>query len=199
MVCDVCGASKPVKKILLFAGTRKKCCSTNCAKKVKLSESNIPVQFRYEGLCDFNGLYAAVVDYAKHYGYMWQEKAYKHKVPGPAGAEQEFVWILSRDVNEELSCNITLNVHAWDMKDMVVEGKPFTHLRLEIVFTSSMTIDPHKTFRSTQWARPLYNLYWRFRTRDFYLGPLDNFYVEVLGLRNRLMTFCDMKSNKSAY
>mgnify|MGYP006415683771 CR=1 FL=1 len=49
-------------------------------------EHNPPITLRYHGLFDFDGMYAAVIDWAKNYGFKWHEKDYKHKVPSPSGA-----------------------------------------------------------------------------------------------------------------
>ena len=52
---------------------------------------------RYSGIFDFDGLYAAVIDWAKNYNFMWHEVDYKHKVPNPLGAEQEWKWLLTKE------------------------------------------------------------------------------------------------------
>ena len=42
------------------------------------------VTLQFNGLFDFDGMYAAIIDWAKNYGYMWNEYDYKHKVPSLA-------------------------------------------------------------------------------------------------------------------
>ena len=58
------------------------------------------VELRFNGLFDLDGLYAAVVDWSKNYGYRWHEYTYKHKVPSPKGAEQELMWLITKNVLE---------------------------------------------------------------------------------------------------
>jgi len=163
-----------------------------------------PVRFRYEGLCDFNGMYAALVDYCKHHGYIWQETAYKHKVPGPAGAEQEYKWQIEKEVNEIIKYKVVITAHAWDMKDVVVDvdgGKQqFTNLRLEIVFKPSIQFDSHKYFASRNGVLGvLSKWYWKSMSWQYLITYYDDLYYGVLNLQNILKQFCDMKSNKSAF
>ena len=58
--------------------------------KFKYSSQNGPtMRVRYNGLFDFDTLYASIIDWGKNYGYKVHEKVYKHKIPSPLGAEQE--------------------------------------------------------------------------------------------------------------
>lgn len=76
---------------------------------------------RYAGLFDFDGLYTTIIDWAKRYGYRWHESAYKHKVPSPAGAEQEFNWILEKNVTEYIAYKILFFVKVSELRDVVVQ------------------------------------------------------------------------------
>ena len=76
---------------------------------------------RYSGLFDFDGLYAAIIDWAKNYGYMWHEIDYKHKVPSPAGAEQEWKWSLIKRISKSHRYEILFTLHSWDLQEVVVE------------------------------------------------------------------------------
>ena len=162
------------------------------------------LQFRYEGLCDFNGMYAALVDYCKHHGYIWQETSYKHKVPSPKGAEQEYRWKISKDVNEIVQYHVTIEAHAWDMKDVVVDvdgvKQNFTNLRLEIKFFPSIQFDRRQYFASTTGILGvLSKLYWKSMSWQYLITYHDDLYYGVLNLQNILKQYCDMKSNKTVY
>ena len=162
------------------------------------------VQFRYEGLCDFNGMYAALVDYCKHHGYIWQEVGYKHKVPGPKGAEQEYRWKINKDVNEIVQYHVTIEAHVWDMKDVVVEvdgtKQNFTNLRLEIVFKPHIQFDHNKYFNAQKGILGMLSkLYWRSMSWQYLITYHDDLYYGVLNLQNILKQYCDMKSNKTVY
>src|SRR3989344_8705210 len=84
-----------------------------------------PITLRYNGLFDFDGLYAAIIDWAKNYGYRWHDKAYKHKVPSPRGAEHEIEWEITKEVTEYISYTISFTVHIWDLREVevLVDGK----------------------------------------------------------------------------
>ncbi len=162
------------------------------------------IRFRYEGLCDFNGMYAALIDYSKHHGYIWQEKTYKHKVPSPKGAEQEFVWLIQKDVNEIIKYEVEIETHIWDMRDIVVDiegGKQrFTQLRLEIVFKPKIIFDRHKYFNSKNGLLGMLSkLYWKSMSWQYLITYYDDLYYDILKLQNTMKQFCDMKSNKRAY
>jgi hypothetical protein len=83
------------------------------------------ITVRYEGLFDFDGLYAAIIDWTKNYGYIWHEADYKHKVPSPKGAEQEYKWVITKRVTEFVEYELTFTVHVWDLVevDVDVNGK----------------------------------------------------------------------------
>lgn len=78
-------------------------------------------RLRYSGLFDFDGLYAAMVDWSKNYGYKWHEKAYKHKVPSPAGAEQEIGWQITKDIDEYASYEINIELKLMDLRAVEVD------------------------------------------------------------------------------
>ena len=80
-----------------------------------------PITLRYNGLFDFDGMYAAIIDWAKNYGYLWFERSYKHKVPGPQGAELEFEWVMTKNITEYINYDILIIVHTWDTKEVEVE------------------------------------------------------------------------------
>ncbi|MBI2665457.1 hypothetical protein HYX12_02440, partial [Candidatus Woesearchaeota archaeon] len=66
---------------------------------------------QYEGLFDFDGLYGAITDWCKNYGFMWHEVDYKHKVPNPFGAEQQFKWQMDKRIDPYVVYVIKLKVH----------------------------------------------------------------------------------------
>ena len=73
---------------------------------------------RYSGLFDFDGLYSSIIDWCKNQGFMWHEMDYKHKVPGPEGAEQEWVWKMDKTVNDYIQFNYD------DFRDLTVSASP---------------------------------------------------------------------------
>ena len=105
---------------------------------------------RYNGLFDFDGLYAAVIDWAKNYNFMWHEVDYKHKVPSPSGAEQELKWMMTKQVTEFIHYSIIFTIHIWDMLEVQVENdgrkRALTTARLYIWIDGTLTYDWQKRF-----------------------------------------------------
>ena len=58
-------------------------------------------------------------------GYEFQEMQYKHKVPDPAGYEQELRWYGWRKVTGYVKYNIHVYFHLWEIKDveLVKQGR----------------------------------------------------------------------------
>ena len=160
------------------------------------------ITLRYNGLFDFDGLYSAVIDWAKNYGYMWHEVDYKHKVPSPAGAEQELKWLVKKNVTEYIHYEILITVHIWDLTEMEVEidnkVKPLSNARLYIVIDPTVTYDWQKigkggklTSKLTAWYTKLTQ-----RDQDVYL---DQLYYRVWNLHAILKKYFDIQSKKYAY
>ena len=97
-----------------------------------LEKMSIPsIKVRFEGLFDFDGMYAAINDWGKNYNYLFHEKAYKHKVPSPKGAEKEFEWVLTKKITEDAKYEIKIDAHIWDLKEIEVKTHQGKKLNLE--------------------------------------------------------------------
>ncbi len=162
-----------------------------------------PITLRYHGLFDFDGLYAAVIDWAKNYGYMWHEKAYKHKVPSPKGAEQEFEWEMVSNVNVYTKYKITISIHSWELNEVEVEeaGKKrvLTNGRIYMVIVSSVEFDWQKKFEGSRFLQRLGVLYNKLLWKDFDYYVYDTLYYRVWNLHALLKKYFDMQSKKNAY
>ncbi len=155
---------------------------------------------RYSGIFDWDGLYAAIIDWAKLYSYKWTEKAYKHKVPSPAGAEEEIEWILETKATEYLKYHITIAVHTWDMIDVDVEinGKKrtLTSARVYVIIDSRLEWDWQNNFGATSFLKKLREKYF------FISGSVyhwDTLYYRVWGLHGMIKKYFDMQSKNNHY
>jgi|SRR3989344_1051865 len=163
-----------------------------------------PLELQYKGLFDFDGLYIAIIDWAKNYGYMWHERDYKHKVPSPAGAEQEYTWAMTANLSEYVAYEIVLTVHLWDMLDMEVnvdgKKKSLTNGRLKMTMTAKMTTDWQKRFSGSPFLRKLGEFYYNHIRKkgleDRYLDPLM---YRVYDLHAIIKKYFDMQGHKYAY
>jgi len=159
---------------------------------------------RYNGLFDFDGLYAAIVDWTKNYGYQWHEKTYKHKVPRPKGAEQQFTWILDKKVNDLVSYKVTLNTHVWDLMEVEVDidgkKKLLSNARIEISVKGQVTFDWQKKFaKGGPWAKLWWSIYSKVMQRDFEVGYLDTLHYRLFNFQNMLKKYFDMQTKYHSY
>lgn len=162
------------------------------------------ITVRYDGLFDFDGLYAAVVDWAKNYGYKWHEKTYKHKFPRPTGAEQEMDWIISKNVTNYIAYEIKFSVHTWDQSDVEVDvngqKKMLTKAKIYIVLNGNLIHDWQKKFKGGKIAEALGKFYrnvvYKADLENTYLDPL---YYRMWNLQALLKKYFDMQSKKYAY
>jgi hypothetical protein len=113
---------------------------------------------RYDGLFDLDGLYAAVIDWAKENGYMWHEADYKHKPKG----EIEWKWAMEKNVTEYIRYKYNFKIHMWDSAEVKVEGrsKPMSKGRIYIYLTPSIDSDWQNKYSSggrfAQWLGKQY-------------------------------------------
>lgn len=94
-----------------------------------------PMSLKFSGLFDFDGLYKVITDWFIEYGFYLEEPVYKHKVPTPAGAEQEIEWTGWKKINEYVRYWIDVYTHIYNLRDVEVvkEGVKKTLQRAEII------------------------------------------------------------------
>tara|TARA_Y100000034_G_C6863089_1_gene393065 strand:+ start:997 stop:1524 length:528 start_codon:yes stop_codon:yes gene_type:complete len=166
---------------------------------------NMPrIVVKYNGLFDFDGLYAAIIDWAKNYGYMWHEKTYKHKVPSPAGAEQEFEWQMNKEVDQYVKHSINLKVHMWELTEVQVEvgdkQKTLSNARLYIWIEGDLVLDQDKIFKNRgKFAGTLGKWYRKLRKKDFDSVYGDAFYYRLWNLQALIKKYFDMQTKKHEY
>ncbi len=163
-----------------------------------------PIYIRYTGLFDFDELYASIVDWGKGYGYQWFERNYKHKVPKPDGAEQEFVWLLGRDINEFVRYEINIETHLWDMVEVEVDTgkkkKKLTNARIEILITGKVVFDIEGKYAdSNRWVQMFGQLYKKVVQKEFEVQHWDNLYYRIYSLSSMIKKKLDVEGKKKIY
>ncbi len=159
---------------------------------------------RYNGLFDFDGLYAAIIDWAKNYGYFWNETVYKHKVPSPAGAEQEFLWVLKKNVTDYIGYEISMIVHMYDFTEVHVDmgnrKKTLANARLYIIFTGNLKLDWQKKLSGSRFFSKLGEWYKGIIMKKE-LGSVhaDNLHYRILNLHSLVKQYFDMQTKKYEY
>jgi len=163
-----------------------------------------PQTIRYGGLFDFDGLYAAVVDWCKMHGYMWHEKTYKHKVPSPRGAEQELEWEMTKNFTSYLSHKITITIHSWDQTEVEVDidgtKKSLTNARIYLIMQGQATRDWQGIFSGSRFARRLSDWYNSLVfKKEFESIYYDQFHYRQLDLHAIMKKYFDLQAKKYAY
>lgn len=162
-------------------------------------------EIRYIGLFDFDGIYATVIDWAKNYGYKWHESVYKHKVPSPAGAEQELRWQLTKNISEYIGFRIDITVHVFDLTEVVVnvgkKRKILTNGRVLISIKGTVIADWQNKFESkSRFVRKLGEWY----TGVVLEKQISSVHWDVLNYRMGnlhalLKQYFDMQTKKNEY
>ena len=159
---------------------------------------------RYNGLFDFDGMYSAIISWAKNYGYMWHENTYKHKVPSPEGAEMEWLWTMDKNVTQYISHRILITVHSWELRDVEVEidskKKTLTNARIYIKVDGTLKWDWQGKFggksRFAKWVGKAYESVYSKELS----GPIwDSFYYRLWNFQALLKKYFNMQSKKYAY
>ncbi len=166
---------------------------------------NVPVMtLRYSGLFDFDGLYAAVISWAKHYGYKWHEQSYKHKVPNPRGAEQELDWTIENKVTDYILFRITFTIHSWEQTEMEVDvdgkRKPLTNAKIYMIIRGTVEYDWQKRFGGSKLAQKLGKWYAGAVQKKELEGIYhDQLYYRIQNLHSILKKYFDLQTQKYAY
>ncbi|MEK6969133.1 MAG: hypothetical protein AABW48_01765 [Nanoarchaeota archaeon] len=168
-----------------------------------MSDVPLPkITLKYDGLFDFEGLYAAITDWAKNYGFLWHESDYKHKVPSPNGAEQEMRWIIEKKVTDYIQYEITFDVHLWDMQELEIEQdglkKPIVKARIYIIIKGKMIYDWQNKFGGSKFAEKLGDWYNQIMHKDID-SKIDPLYYRMWNLHAIIRKYFDMQAKKYAY
>lgn len=161
------------------------------------------ITVKYDGLFDFDGLYEAVVDWAKNYGYKWHESDFKHKVPSPRGAEHEFKWVLEKKVTGFIQYNIILAFLLRDMIEVEVEvggsKRKLTQARISVIIDGNLAYDWQGRFSGNKFAEKLGLWYSKIMMGDIETKYLDPLYYRIWGLHSLIKKYFDMQTKKFAY
>ncbi|MFH1682586.1 MAG: hypothetical protein ABIA37_02200 [Candidatus Woesearchaeota archaeon] len=163
-----------------------------------------PIVIRYTGLFDMDGVYSAMVDWCKNYGFIWQEGTYKHKVPTPKGAEQEFEWTAEREVTDYIKNTIFIKGHLWDATEVDIEvngkRKTLTNGRMEMVITGSLITDWQGTWKGgkfIQWLGKAYENY--ILKKDIESIYWDEMYYRLWNFHAVLKKYFDLQAKWHEY
>jgi len=156
----------------------------------------------YDGIFDFSKMYAAVIDWGKSHGYMWHEVDYKHKVPG-GRVEQEFKWLMTKEVTEYLYYKIFITVHMWEVQDVEVEikgkKKTITKGRIMLWMDGTLRFDWQKRFKGGWFPKLLERWYLKIREHGMVSEQFDVLYYRMQNLQTIIKKNLEMEAKEQAY
>ena len=170
-----------------------------------MGKTEVPTMtIRYDGLFDFDELYAAIVDWAKGYNYIWHEPTYKHKVPSKKGAEQEYKWVMVKKVTDYIRYHIKLEVHVWDLKEIEVKDqgkvKILSNAHLYINMSGSVEHDWQKRFGKKKiFGQNMGELYFKLVGQGKSAEHFDILYYRMLNLQALIKKYFNMQTKGHAY
>jgi len=111
----------------------------------------LPVaRIKYRGLFDYPKLLNAMRRWFLDNGYEFQERQIKHKVPSPAGYDQEMLWTGHKKISGYDRFNVRFRFHIWEIKevDVVKKNKKtmMWNARVQIEMSSDVELDYNNYF-----------------------------------------------------
>ena len=145
-----------------------------------------------------------MTDWAKNYGYLWEEESYKHKVPSPKGAEQEWLWFAEKNVTDYIHYKLMILGHIWDMTEVEVEKegkrKKLTNGRFEIIIIGTLTTDWQKKWGQNKFSRFLGRMYEKYvMVKEIETIYGDQLWYRMWNLQAVLKKFFDMQTKWHEY
>ncbi len=165
------------------------------------------MRVRYNGLFDFDTLYAAMVDWGKNYGYKVHEKYYKHKIPSPKGAEQNIGIDFTKTVNDFVKYLISIEIHTWDMTEVNVDiggrKKQLTNSRIEVKLSYVVDMDWQRKFSTdknpSKFVELLSSWYAKIMGPTLESTYLDGLHYRVINLQSMIKKYFDIQAKAHPY
>jgi hypothetical protein len=135
-----------------------------------VTNTDLPtVRMKYKGVFDLNTLLQNMQEWFPLQGYKFYEKQLKHKIPSPAGAEDEIEWYAIKNVTQYVRYQIDVFFHLWDLHDVQVvkdgQKQKLQWARMLIEIDGKVIYDWQNRFSSTPFNRFLQTLYHNFIIR----------------------------------
>lgn len=168
-----------------------------------MPREDLPVlTIRYNGIFDFDRLYALVVDWAKTYNYLWLEKKHVHKVRS-GSVEQELSWQATREATEYIKLVIDFTIRMWDLKEVEIDvagrKRQLSNARIEVKISGKIEYDwqgfaeknPRKIMR---WLGKIYPK--KTEITDEYFIQL---YSQLVNVHSLMKKYFDMQSKRNPF
>lgn len=106
----------------------------------------------YAGVFDYNGLIETFANWCLEFGYEFHEDVFKHKVPSPAGSEQEFKFKAWKKITEYVQYWVEINGHIWELNEVEVKigdkVKKMAKGKIKLVISCDTWLDYNNKFNT---------------------------------------------------
>jgi hypothetical protein len=159
---------------------------------------------RFKGVINYDGLFKVIRQWFVDAGYEFHQTALKHKIPSPAGAEQEVKLNGWRKINEYTKFDIALFFKIYDIRDVEVvkEGKKqkLKHIRMNLEITPSVELDYSKRFGGSRFLQYLHEFYMKYIVKEeISTIAEDQLWYIALKLHNTIKEYLDFEAKTNAY
>jgi hypothetical protein len=163
----------------------------------------VPI-IKFHGIFDMQKFMRTLRTWIVNQGYEFHETGLKHKVPSPAGAEQEFAWWGWRKVNSYVKYHIDLYFHYWDLHDVEVvrEGKKqkLQSAKLQLEITGRCELDWSNRFGGSRFLQNLMDFYNNYIVRkDIDTIFTDQLYYRLYKFQRLVKEHLEFETKTSAY
>ena len=170
---------------------------------LKTAEFGHVERLRYVGTLDYEKFLSAIRKWYSVEGYEFHEMQYKHKVPSPAGMDQEMRWTGWKKMNPYVRYWVDVFFHAWDMKevDMVEDGQRVKRMscRLLVEFSGQVELDFTKRFAGSKFLQGLQDWYHKYIIRKEIENLwYDELYYKVLKIYSTAKKALDLATAHNA-
>jgi hypothetical protein len=161
-------------------------------------------RLKFQGIINYEGLFKLIRQWFLDQGYEFHHEVLKHKLPSPAGYEQELKMSGWKKVNEYSKFNIQLYFHVYDIKDVEVikEGKKtrLKSLRLTLEISPSVDLDYTKRFGGSRFLQGLQDFFLKYVYKEEISTVMeDQIWYRVLKLQKAIKDYFDFEAKTNAY
>ena len=163
-----------------------------------------PLTIKYDGIIDWEGLYRLIADWYIDRGYYFEQGDIKHKVPTPAGAQDEYKFTGWKKTTQHLVEKIDLQIILYDLKeiDVIKDGKKkkLIKARMVIYFAGGVETAYDPRWDQTTFGRYLRTVYEKLLIKkDMEALWWDRLYYIRYKLHTEIKKFLEMQARENAY
>ena len=164
------------------------------------------MRIKHSGIFSLEGLFHVMRDWIVHQGYQFEEHSVKHRLPSPAGAEQEYQWHGWKKMNEYMMYTFDAFIHVYNLQEieMIKENgeKIITNqAAIDIWITPVLKFDYAGRFSSHPFMKGLQNWLHQYvwQAREIDRQWSDELYFRLLKLHHIIKDYLELETKTNAY